>query len=56
MRAVSSGHVLAIAQPPLGELALPLLVRVAPDDSREAVAQLIRHEGVSSVLVGSDPA
>lgn len=52
---MSSGHVLAIAQTPLGELALRPPVRVAPDDSLEAVARLMQHEGVSSVLVGSDP-
>jgi signal-transduction protein with cAMP-binding, CBS, and nucleotidyltransferase domain len=55
-RAVSSGHVLSIARTPLGELALRPPVRVAPEDSLEAVAQLMRHEGVSSVLVGPDPA
>ena len=52
---MSSGHVLAIAQTPLGELALRPPVRVTPDDSLEDVARLMQHEGVSSVLVGSDP-
>jgi CBS domain-containing protein len=56
MGVVSSGHVLSSARTPLDELALRPPVRVAPDDSLEAVAQLMRHEGVSSVLVGSDPA